>query len=89
MELPEGLRESGRRLDGQFDLIYADPPYEFDEYRALLEGVESKLQQDGRITVEHSNRTTLPREVAGLVRIQSRSYGETSLSVYARRQDIE
>lgn len=89
MELPQDLSAQDRRLDGNFELIFADPPYDFDDYDALLQVAEEKLLPDGRLAVEHSSRVTLPPEAGGLVRIRSNVYGESALSVYALRQDLE
>lgn len=76
--LPAGLV----RLRGPFDLVFADPPYAFAEYEALLAGIIPLLAPDAEVVVEHSSRTDLPIEAGRLVRTGVRRYGEGSLSFY-------
>jgi 16S rRNA (guanine966-N2)-methyltransferase len=56
LPLPAGLT----RLTGPYDLVFADPPYAFTEYEALLSGLVPLLAQDGEVVVEHSSRKELP-----------------------------
>ncbi|MES1241281.1 MAG: 16S rRNA (guanine(966)-N(2))-methyltransferase RsmD [Acidobacteriota bacterium] len=78
LPLPAGLV----RLTGPFDLAFADPPYAFGEYDALLAGLQPLLAPDAEVVVEHSSRTDLPVEAGRLVRTDARRYGESSLSFY-------
>lgn len=78
LPLPAGLA----RLTGPYDLVFADPPYAFAEYEALLAGIAPLLAPDGEIVVEHSSRTDLPIEAGRLVRTGVRRYGESALSFY-------
>lgn len=84
LELPGGLRELLAPDAGAFDLIFADPPYRFAEYPALLEGAAPLLAEHGEIAVEHSARVHLPEEIGGLIRVDRRRYGESALSFYRR-----
>jgi 16S rRNA (guanine966-N2)-methyltransferase len=82
LTLPGGL---GRLAEaGPFDLVYADPPYNFQPYDALIAGVASLLATEGEMVVEHSSRRDLPVEAGGLVRVDTRKYGESSLSFYRK-----
>ncbi|HEX3128576.1 MAG TPA: 16S rRNA (guanine(966)-N(2))-methyltransferase RsmD [Thermoanaerobaculia bacterium] len=81
LPLPAGLV----RLTGPYDLVFADPPYAFAEYEALLAGIAPLLAPDGEIVVEHSSRTDLPIEAGRLVRTDVRRYGESALSFYRLR----
>lgn len=78
LPLPAGLA----RLTGPYDLVFADPPYAFAGYEALLAGIAPLLAPDGEIVVEHSSRTDLPIEAGRLVRTDVRRYGESALSFY-------
>lgn len=79
LTLPAGLA----RLDaGPFDLVYADPPYNFDAYGELLEAAASLLAQDGEVAVEHSSRRDLSIEAGPLTRVDVRRYGESAISFY-------
>jgi 16S rRNA (guanine966-N2)-methyltransferase len=84
LDLPAGLAELAARGDGPFDLVFADPPYRFSGYSALLAAVAPLLAEAGELAVEHSARTTLPAEAAGLVRVDLRRYGESALSFYRK-----
>lgn len=82
LTLPGGL---GRLTEaGPFDLIYADPPYNFQPYDALIAGAAPLLATDGELVVEHSTRRDLPVQAGELVRTDTRKYGESSLSFYRK-----
>jgi 16S rRNA (guanine966-N2)-methyltransferase len=80
LALPAGLV----RLtdEGPFDLVYADPPYNYDAYGELLEAVAPLLAQDGEVAVEHSSRRDLALEAGPLTRVDVRRYGESAISFY-------
>jgi 16S rRNA (guanine966-N2)-methyltransferase len=78
LSLPAGLV----RLTGPYDLVFADPPYAFTEYGALLAGIVPLLAPDAEVVVEHSSRNELPIEAGRLIRTGVRRYGEGSLSFY-------
>jgi 16S rRNA (guanine966-N2)-methyltransferase len=80
--LPAGLARLAAEPAGPFDLVYADPPYRFAAYEALLDATAPLLAADGEVAVEHSSRRELPSEATGLVRTGVRRYGESALSFY-------
>jgi len=82
VKLPGGL---ARLSEAPFDLVFADPPYAFTGYAALLAAAAPLLAADGEVVVEHSSRLELPLEAGPLVRTDVRRYGESSLSFYRRR----
>jgi 16S rRNA (guanine966-N2)-methyltransferase len=85
LDLPAGLRGMAERGEaGAFDLAFADPPYAFSGYGALLEAVAPLLAEHGEVAVEHSARVALPAEAGGLVRVDERRYGESALAFYRR-----
>jgi 16S rRNA (guanine966-N2)-methyltransferase len=72
----------------RFDLVFADPPYLFSEYGALLENIEYLLAKDGEIAIEHSADRNMPQPKS-TERIQvsrSRKYGDSQLTIMAMRQ---
>jgi 16S rRNA G966 N2-methylase RsmD len=83
--LPGGF--AAGRLGEDFDLIFADPPYDFDDWRALLEAIEPKLAPSGEAAIEHSTRAALPEQASSLERFDSRRYGDTAISFYRRRPE--
>ena len=68
----------------RYDLVFADPPYEYPDYGGLVVAVGPLLAADGELAVEHSMRRGLPIEVGNMVRVDQRRYGETALSFYRR-----
>jgi 16S rRNA G966 N2-methylase RsmD len=81
--LPDGLA-AARLGEEPFDLVFADPPYDFEDWFALLEGIEAKLAPNGELAIEHSARVALPERVGSLERFDSRRYGDTAVSFYRR-----
>jgi 16S rRNA (guanine966-N2)-methyltransferase len=90
-----GLGETGRvhrgavpraldGLEGGYDLIFADPPYDLEDWRGLMERIgDGKLMSDaGLVAVEHSSRRPLERAYGRLVRREHRTYGDTALSIF-------
>jgi 16S rRNA (guanine966-N2)-methyltransferase len=82
LTLPGGL---GRLTEaGPFDLVYADPPYNFQAYESLVSDLAPLLASDAEVVVEHASRRDLPVQAGALVRIDTRKYGEGSLSFYRK-----
>lgn len=70
----------------RFDLVFADPPYEIDDFEPLLEAAAAVLAEEGELVLEHSRRRRAPQRVGRLERIDQRRYGESVLSVYRPRK---
>jgi 16S rRNA (guanine(966)-N(2))-methyltransferase RsmD len=72
------------RLKGEFDLIFADPPYDLNEFESLFTRVdEARLIAPGAIVfLEHSKMTELPDSLPGLALSTRRLYGDSAVSVY-------
>lgn len=79
--LPKDLRA----LRASFDIVFADPPYAFSDYEALLSGLQtySLLSPDGVFILEHTRRAAPPERVETLLRTRQADYGDTVLSFYA------
>ena len=87
LPLPAGLARLLAEGAGPFDLVFADPPYDFAEYGPLLEAAAPLLDsgaEDTEIVVEHSARNEPPVAAGPLERTDVRRYGESSLSFYRR-----
>jgi len=74
------------RLEGPYELVVADPPYEYDRAEAELASLVEKglLAEDGTLVVEHSQRKQWPLSLAGLEQVTSRRYGDTRITLYAK-----
>lgn len=83
----ERLARSARR----FDRIFADPPYADAPtlHQEVLREALTLLEPGGLVVLEHSRRDTPPIAPPGLRMTQSRGYGETALSFYAREGEQE
>jgi 16S rRNA (guanine966-N2)-methyltransferase len=67
------------RLTGEpFDLVYADPPYDYDRYDDLLSAIRPRVSEDAVVAIEHRRNTkpfkTEPSRVA--------QYGEVWISLF-------
>ena len=82
--LPAGLSSEKLQKKGPFDLVFADPPYDFTGWHELLEGIAPLLAQEGQVALEHGRRGGPPDEIGPLVRRSRRVYGETELAFYER-----
>ena len=72
-------------LEGGYDLILVDPPYELlEDWRGLMERIgDGNLMSDtGLVVVEHSSRRPLEGAYGRLVRSEYRTYGDTALSIF-------
>lgn len=80
--LPEDLERSvGER---SFDLVFADPPYDFAPLEELLSACSAVLVSGGEIALEHSTRREVPEVASGLRLSRTRHYGDSGLSIYRR-----
>lgn len=84
LNLPAGLGRLIAEGAGPFDLVYVDPPYNFNLYEDILAAVVPLLAVDAEVAMEHSSRRSLPIEAGELVRVDSRRYGESAVSFYRR-----
>ena len=71
------------RLEGEFDIVYADPPYADDiplqMFRLLLE--RKLLAEDALVIFEHSARTILP-QIPGYRGVREEVYGDVALAFF-------
>ena len=68
-----------------FDLILADPPYDYPDMARLPEKVARHLHPEGLFLLEHDRRVSFDGSEH---LIQSRAYGRTTVSVFGGR-DVE
>lgn len=81
--LPEGLNKVAMQHTG-FDIVFADPPYDFTAYSELLQIISERniLKQNGLVVIEHDRKKELEETVGGLYRTRVATYGDSSLSFY-------
>ena len=80
LELPRDLN----RIPGAFDIVFADPAYDFSDYEAFITGVDDTglIAEDGRLIIEHKRAMNLPESVGRLTRTRVAAYGQCALSFY-------
>lgn len=71
------------RIDGPFDIVYADPPYDnevpLQMFRLLLE--RNLLAPEALVIFEHSARTILP-DIPGYRGVREEVYGDVALAFF-------
>ncbi len=74
------------RLDGEFDLVFADPPYELDPFEELVAQVneEGLLANGAWVFLEHSSRRELPDDFPGMKLATRRRYGDSAITAYRK-----
>jgi 16S rRNA (guanine(966)-N(2))-methyltransferase RsmD len=77
----ESLKRFNRNKE-QFDVIFADPPYEkgFIKKTLYLLGRSSLVSEDGIIVIQHSFREELNRKTGEIVLMEQKRYSDTTLS---------
>jgi 16S rRNA (guanine966-N2)-methyltransferase len=83
LELPRGLARLDAVIRGA-DLVLADPPYGGEVARAVMEtlGGAGPWRPGVRVVLEHHAKDEVPEVAGSLVRVRTRRYGETMVSVY-------
>ena len=79
-----GVEKALQVLGGGYDLVLADPPYDMEPWDLLMQKLESRqMLNDGALVIlEHRHGHQLAERYGKLVRIASRRYGDTSISMY-------
>ena len=73
------------KIEGQFDIIFADPPYDFKDYNLLVSKVKelNLLKKDGVFIVERYHKTELSDN--GFVISRVKKYGQTALTFFVNK----
>ncbi|MDD6190997.1 MAG: 16S rRNA (guanine(966)-N(2))-methyltransferase RsmD [Firmicutes bacterium] len=84
--VPGDFKKVLKNLEGKFDIIILDPPYNGgmmpDAFRLIEEF--QLLDDEGVIVAEHRKEEILPDETGGFIKIKERKYGIVVLSIYAK-----
>lgn len=70
-----------KRDFNSYDLIFADPPYDFEQYEEIVDTVFAKkmLKEDGMLVLEHQER----KDLSNLLNFESsRKYGNVRFSFF-------
>jgi 16S rRNA (guanine966-N2)-methyltransferase len=77
--------EKPEQWKGQYDIVFADPPYaSVDELPPLLQAVDHDrlFSADSWLVVEHAAKTTLPVQLGPGTFLRRYPYGDTALSIF-------
>lgn len=88
-QIPGGLVRIG---DGEFEIVYADPPYDYDSYDDLLLSIDSQLRlaAGAFVAIEHRRRVEpFPSQPQRLQFVRRAEYGEVWISIFEMRSQIE
>ncbi len=68
----------------RYDLIFADPPYQFKYYDQLIERILNGrlLQENGHFILEHSVRL---KDLPSAHLIESKHYGQVAFSIFTKK----
>lgn len=71
-------------MEGCFDLVFMDPPYREAVRFGVLKDLDtsSHLSDGAWVVVESSKKETLPQTVGRMKITDTRTYGDTSISLY-------
>jgi 16S rRNA (guanine(966)-N(2))-methyltransferase RsmD len=71
-----------------YDLIFADPPFDYQPYEKLVDQIFFKnlLDEEGLLVIEHQSRTSLEHLPHFF---ESRKYGNVSFSFFKKEADKE
>jgi 16S rRNA (guanine(966)-N(2))-methyltransferase RsmD len=72
----------------EYDLIIADPPYDYEEYAALIEAIFSndRLSKDGMLVIEHDSKGDLSESKYFF---ESRKYGKVRFTFFQFPEESE
>jgi len=73
------------QLDEQYDVVFADPPYDYEDYNALLSALDRlNLGPNPIVAIEHRRGTNPFTVTTGRLRLQRRAeYGEVWITFFA------
>ena len=76
------LPASLKHIDGEFSLIFLDPPYEAAGAEETLASLAPLLADEGTVVYEHASRYNPPMRPNGLRLTMQRKYGDSGLAFY-------
>ena len=74
-------------VQGTFDLIFMDPPYNEPSGEDLLLKLGALLAEGGYVVYEHSSRYNPPQRPEGLNLVERRVYGDTAIALFSKEEE--
>ena len=74
------------KLSDKFDYVFADPPYNEEPFEKIMYQLAKNqlVHKKSKIFLEHSNKIGLKEYYEDKMRIQTKNYGDTVISVFQR-----
>jgi 16S rRNA (guanine966-N2)-methyltransferase len=89
----DAIKTVGRAWGEPFDVVYADPPYAYENYAELLAALDSSATlADGAVVAIEHRSGTVPFDPASVVRLRFRRtarYGNVSISIFDAGTDAQ
>ena len=75
------------KLDEKFNIIFADPPYDHQEFPKLAELIldSNIFEESGILIYEHHKNYELPEKFKNLKKVRNKKYGDSRISIYKRQ----
>ena len=74
-------------VEGPFDLVFMDPPYNDPAAEDILLRLSRLLAPGGYVVYEHSSRYNPPQRPQGLRLVERREYGDTAIALFALEEE--
>lgn len=87
---PSFLKKLPENIAPQFDIIFADPPYDRDLSLPVIQFINDNkvLNPDGVLVIEERHDIILPVRLSNIKCIDKRKYGETGFSFYTTQKNV-
>lgn len=73
-------------IDGSFNLVLLDPPYDAGGVEEMLTRLAPRLAPGGLVVYEHGSRYNPPGRPAGLHLRDRRAYGDSAVAIYGLQE---
>lgn len=79
------------RVEGRFDVVFADPPYADNPFEAVTGLLVSRglLASGATVFLERFHKLELPESLSGLALVTTRTYGDAAVSIYRHPEVVE
>lgn len=74
-------------IQGPFDLVFMDPPYNDPAAEDMLLKLSALLAPVGYVVYEHSSRYNPPQRPTGLNLVERRVYGDTAIALFSLEEE--
>ena len=71
-------------VEGGYDLVLIDPPYDMDPWDFLMDLLNGSqlVSENALVVAEHRHQRRLAETYGRMIQAKSRRYGDTAVSIY-------